>query len=59
MKISKYYKGGESVKKPKKSTEQCDQKHKKEYVKQHEKGKYPRRVWPTDGEKAKDKGPKI
>jgi hypothetical protein len=45
--------------KSKKSTEQCETTHTKEYEKHHEKGKYPRRVWPTDSEKAKDKGPKI
>jgi hypothetical protein len=45
--------------KRKKSNEQCDEKHKKDYAKKHEKGKYPRRIWPTDSEKAKDKGPKI
>lgn len=33
------------------------QDHLKEYQKKHEKGSYPRRIWPTDSEK--HKGPKI
>ncbi len=31
--------------------------HSKEYEKKHEKGHFPRKVWPTDSEK--NKGPKI
>jgi len=45
---------------PKKSGKpDCTEDHKKEYQKQHEKGKYPRRVWPTDSEAHNKKGPKI
>jgi len=34
-----------------------DQSHNKEYSKKHEKGHFPRKVWPTDSEK--NKGPKV
>jgi len=46
-------------KKKKKSEEQCSEKHSSKYHKQHEKGKYPRRVWPADSEKDGHKGSKI
>jgi len=46
-------------KKHKKSEEECHKKHTTNYKKQHEKGKYPRKVWPTDSERDGHKGPKI
>jgi len=36
-----------------------DKSHGSEYQKKYEKGHFPRKVWPTDSEKNKDKGPKI
>jgi len=47
------------AKKRKKSTKECTDDHLSEYGKKHEKGKFPRRVWPTDSEHHKKKGPKI
>ncbi len=33
--------------------------HDSEYNKKHEKAEHPRRIWPTDSENHKKKGPKI
>jgi len=33
--------------------------HGENYEKKHEKGHWPRKVWPTDSERRKDKGHKI
>ena len=45
--------------KRRRSREDCTSGHTKEYEKKHQKGKYPRRVWPADSEDHKHKGPKI
>jgi len=37
----------------------CDDCGSEKYDKKHEKGHYPRKVWPTDSEDPKHKGPKI
>lgn len=34
-------------------------KHSDTYQKKHEKGHFPRKIWPTDSENKKDKGQKI
>ena len=46
-------------KKRKKTTSEATKDHTEEYAKKHEKGKYPRRVWPTESENSNHKGPKI
>ena len=48
-----------TIGKKNKTAEGCDETHTTDYVKQHEKGKYPRRIWPTDSNKSKDRGQKI
>gem|GEM_PF-5897062 len=47
------------IKKRRRSSESCTSDHLSEYAKKHEKGNFPRRVWPTDSECDKHKGPKI
>ena len=47
------------TKKYEKEKKNCGKDHLEEYSKHHEKGHYPRRVWPTDSEKSKHKGPKF
>jgi hypothetical protein len=37
----------------------CTKEHNKEYQKKHEKEHFPRKIWPTDSENKKKKGPKI
>lgn len=37
----------------------CGKCHKEEYGKKYEKEHFPRKVWPTDSEVHKKKGPKI
>jgi len=37
----------------------CKKENTKEYAKKHEKEHFPRKVWPTDSESHKKKGPKI
>lgn len=37
----------------------CPQTHTDQYNKQYEKSGHPRRIWPTDSENKKKKGPKI
>jgi len=47
------------TKKRLRSRKKCEKEHQEEYTKKYEKGKYPRRVWPTDSGDDKYKGPKI
>ena len=51
-----------SIKKPGKhgkEKEEHTKDHVEEYAKKHEKGNYPRRVWPTESEDHNKKGQKI
>lgn len=58
-KIEEESKKQEQQESPLKGKYPCTKDHTKEYEKKHEKASYPRRVWPTDSESHKKKGPKI
>ena len=58
-KDQKTEKNPDNEKNPLKGNHPCTDDHTDKYQKKHEKGSYPRRVWPTDSENSKHKGPKI